>query len=745
MTDRHPIAFVANDSQWHALEVQEDLRGSCRMATGSFPVLVGTRKKDGVPVVDLWGYLEPRDMYAHYREAVRLCEVLGAAWQGRMVWRGFDVMAAIALDLLHPITAALCTSTAIGRLLDDQRPSLVVHFGEMARACFWDPPEPPPDVFNAMVAWQAEARGFPTRVLSAPPVGPTLNAAVQVPSMRASPLPATGGLLFVSTGYGYGEQSMLVDAVSGRSDLFHLFLQGVPTSSPFASLALICKAPFCLDPVREAGRRLLAEPGWGIPPELVRQYPSVFANPHMSFLWGGLMEWADRMMQHYGAAVLAARALRPSAAVLQYDVFGDMRCLAEGLTAEGVGVLAIDHVGLAVPEAAMRNKGAKPSVAVWGDYDESSMRQWGDSRMEVHKIGSLRPDLAGLPLSPKAMPVDATGAIGPVKVVVFTAQNNAGETLISWAWPPQLLRSWEALMDLVVRKPMWRFVVRTRCRYESQDSYRKLMERVRDRIEYSEGALEEALKGATVGVLMNTPSTVTIQTIGLGVPVVYLKDAVPPEAQTPLEDGGVVVVNSVGQLESEIERLAGEPDYRAKVLQAQHDFLRRAVSACGKEAGQRALGVLENIARAHPPSSPVDPAARWVLDVVALLDHAMWGFVDGCEFENGLRDLKRRGEGIDFAANGLLDPQSLGLYFLNQIAWYSWGADTGMFRPRAMMGVYRTLPSSIRPSLSLLRSRLVHAFLSEQSRPALTRRQRWLCRWMPSILAPGRIFRKAEA
>ncbi|MBU1909894.1 MAG: hypothetical protein KJ726_07605, partial [Verrucomicrobia bacterium] len=354
-----------------------------------------------------------------------------------------------------------------------------------------------------------------------------------------------------------------------------------------------------------------------------------------------------------------------------------------------------------------RNIGASSHAAVWGRYDAAAHRRWRDPAARIFETGSMRRDLGeAAELGQRRCTLKSARTLRST-VLVITAEY--GSDLMAYggiAGTEEVLSWWEGLCALSVRQTGWDWRLKMHPRFDRAVFYRYVLSAQSHRLEQVSGELVAALETADVMLLMVNPSTSAAHAILAGVPVVYFKPASTPESwASPLEKGGASVVSDFAGLESELKRLFGDAVYRQQVVVTQRAFLDRALVAVGEASVEKARGALDELIRSRAAAKGPDAAARWLLDLLMIVDYGMRGALGWPAFRDRLRELGRRGKKLTFEHLPGIQTADLADMLMNITLVAIWWRPEqerriGKNRPwlgRILWRVYRALPDSIRP------------------------------------------------
>jgi len=336
----------------------------------------------------------------------------------------------------------------------------------------------------------------------------------------------------------------------------------------------------------------------------------LLGHPSLRFVWNHYYDNLLRWSRLHAAARLLCLSTNPRILVVGYDIFASCRVVQGAFSASGVPSLAIDHVGCGLDSSHQRNLGAQGHAAVWGPVDGEAQRKWRGAQWTVVNVGSLRTDHSAwesiLNSQTRESP-QLEGSSGALtRTVVFLTSN--GTSLAEYNISLDLLlRSWEELLSCVRQHPEWKFIIKPHpsCDYPAlyeQDQFLLENLQIFSGKQGKGGAIDLLRSGCTAAVLVNCPSTVVVDAVAAGVPVLYLKSAVWEESGSPIENTVCKVVHSVSELDHELKRISEDSGYRAELVDQQLSALPNLLCAVGPSAVNRARRAIEELQLPTPPT-----------------------------------------------------------------------------------------------------------------------------------------------
>ena len=731
------LAFIANRVQWAAL--QETFSGPPDCAVASLdPEVMWELQGGGVEVVSLHDYVDGGELEANAKAAWTMCDECATVLRGMVMFGGCDLIERTRNDLFMVFFAVLNHNMMVERVLRATGAREVVHFSEMRNVVWWDPPDPPPDVFNATVAWVAELKGCATRSLAlkadsgeneANP-NPVSTREPERQPVLSQTLPADVSTIAYCPWITYREQELLLENVAARGLKDWLLVTDYNPIVPLPRLTprQLMSLPFDTQTVVQQLRELDSE---GFVMRLRhaehKAWQLVCENEFLGCVWSSYREWLAQVARMYAAGRFLSATLEPKLLVMRYDNGGAERCFQQAFLDSNVPVISVDHIGLSVSGVQRRNAGGRGHAAVWGEHDARGHAGHRKSASRVKTIGSLRSDLSVAP-GQGAENAGCTIAILTSRVATF--------------WGPtvdlkRLGKTWAGILAVCRRHPAWQFLLKPHPRYDHHQLYQSEEFRGIENLRVLKGDESAVLSGVNVAVLMNCRSTVIIEAIRMRVPVVYLKDASWQNDyfRSVIEDGGAVVARSVEELESVLDRILSDTAYRESVLAAAASFLPSVLCATGDEAVQNMWELIEEVSLPVAPGERRASSWRPVFDLLVEwnaipLDKNPYRWLRSRVRMRRLPDDIEESlcvEGWPMLAEGLWRKFVMRKRRLGR---------SGL-RLADVVGYVFGLPVCLRPPAGALRNGLSAVFCEKASASAQGRAMRLVWKICASILAPG--------
>ena len=243
--------------------------------------------------VNLWDLYCIEEELVDELEAWKLCQIIAEKTSGRVMVDTMDVCLTIQNDLFSAVRLIITLDHVLNRFFESYNATEVIHFSEMSETLYWDPPAPPGDIFNAMVAWHAETRNIKTDTLSIPsafavPVPPP-EAPAKIRSFSPDFLDADYRFLsFAEASYCFEQRELLHGDHPEAREWMFVTSDAPTTQAGYVPATEFRSLPFNLTQIetsinqtREALPELLKESG-----------PSCITdNSHIQFIWDSWAGW----------------------------------------------------------------------------------------------------------------------------------------------------------------------------------------------------------------------------------------------------------------------------------------------------------------------------------------------------------------------------------------------------------------------------------------------------------------------
>ncbi|MBN2564014.1 MAG: hypothetical protein JXQ75_24130 [Phycisphaerae bacterium] len=669
------------------------------MATADSDLITELREA-GTPFVNLWSYLDETAALDNEDLAWDFCEAVGSRLKGRFVVAGCDVTGLVQDDLVYPVRYALNTATVVQRALEKYRPERVGVFEEHANAFFWDPPDPPPDIFNAAARWAAEQAGFTPHLLRIQ--SPHPERAKSPERVHAlSPLPEQTAVLDVMDGLAFDEQDLLLRSVEQNAEPWVVLShRSPPWHVPRVRRDVVRALPFQPAVMSPQGDVREADLCGLIDRMDVPGAEALTRNPYIAFLWKYFHASLIEAMRQFPIAQFLNDALQPSVVLSGCATTGCARAMVEAFQGAGRPVLCVNHSGLSWVEVRKRHRGDRGMLTAWGEWEARMLRKRRVKGGAVVAVGSLRPDTEYL-RSASEVRVGSPAEEKP-RIVLITAR--VAHLYYTACSPVRHEQLWNELLGFFLRHPDWSFVIKPHPRYDYPDLYASRRFRAVPNLSVSQGTMAESLRGARLAVSVTMVTTACLEPMAMNIPLISLEGAVFQRHRGHLQEGAMTV-NSVEELERGIQRLLHDSAHYAAAVGRGRRFLDDVLCAVGDDAVANIRKVIETMRSesVEPSDSGRCATARWTLEMIQTLDHLMRGLLDVPACRSQLRSLRLAGRSLVWSTLDYLDVAETGIHLLEMPVFHDWAVAEKPYLPGLVWTIYCTLPRTIRPSLRRLR------------------------------------------
>lgn len=652
MTD---LLFLTDVSQVDVLET-EGRRQADRVKIVTADMATAARLEQlGVPFIDEWGLLGPDDVHANWAAAWDLAQ----RWWDEASVGGEShefPLADIARGELHyPFERCLNARRIYDRLLDSLEVRAIEGYFLPPTAAIQTGPKPwgpaVASLSHAVLRWCAGRRGLPVRRIKIPrPLAlasgpqnhepprsdaPPIRPAECEPPLYVTLLPSRPGYLSWN-----GDDRRRAAAATGAQTVLVMEFLSSREGTALENI-LSCTPGWRV--VRVS--RMAPEPGVGAWPwhesarmatfrrakrtfdDARRRYtgafPELFANPFLRFqfdaIWAEIIK-ADRLGEAFRSLI---QMVRPSLVVFGYDDFAAERMFKRVARSEGTPTAALIHGGLGAALGARFSGADLDHMLVWGEKDARNVIRYGLAPEKVQTVGSVRyfdlyqsaPRKARETRS--AALVEARRQLGMQgdKPIVALLTATILEPSAPIAHPAKHRETWRQIIRLASRRPDLSFVIKPHPGWDHYEFYRVLCQGGPPNLVYLHDAgIEGVLAASDIAVLVNCCTTAALEAMLFGVPVVFLRTAIYPieAAEDPLQDGGAISVNDVVGLETVLDRLVRDDEYRRAALADAELFLASCMGGGDGTAYERMWRECERIALPAAPDG-CDGAAESVI------------------------------------------------------------------------------------------------------------------------------------
>jgi hypothetical protein len=607
------LVFVSTRRQLDDLKYCVNCPENALLVSADYGVTLELRRQ-GRCVIDLLSFLSEDLVEKSEHLAWVFCRLIRAGMSGKVVYRGCDLIERSANELLYPIKNTILLQGLLEKFYATLGEVSIYHFPEMSNSYTWDfPADQPPDVFNAGVAAFAALKGCPRTELVCAHCTPSSRGAA---SAQAS-LPYKAGLGdFVGANIkriclaprfaAMAEMKVFIDREVTVPETDWLLITDDAEQYPVPTVAqnVLLGLPFDVRDVEE-GAADLARQGFSsvINSRSLPDVAQLLSHPFLAFVWQSYCKTLPYLARWAGIAEFLSLSTNVDLVLLGYDALAVNRVLAESFAIRGIPSLSVDHVGCGIAQSLRRNEGGRADVAVWGDADAEGHKRWRDPRSRVWTVGSLRKDHAQLAPLLSSDPGGSGSPECPIAPTIVLFTSNVATLRTPLGTSTRLAASWDELLRFIATS-RWSFRIKPHPVYDHHELYDDKRFRAPNIALLGGGGREgrrysarEALEAASVAVLVNCPSTVGVDAIAMGVPVVFLKDVLWDSVKSPLEDGAAIVVSTVRDLELELTRILADDRYREEIVARQRQALQKILHWTGVEAVESMRMVVHSVAR----------------------------------------------------------------------------------------------------------------------------------------------------
>jgi hypothetical protein len=391
-----------------------------------------------------------------------------------------------------------------------------------------------------------------------------------------------------------------------------------------------------------------------------------------------------------------------------YDVTGMGRARTAAALKRGVQPIAVDHACLSPISSAKLNSDTKGSVAVWGAYDVHVQRQYRPKSAHVYCVGTLRGDM-----KPKRVNVHSGKQIG-----VFTTNPTSGDSMTLESWPRLYRENWAALIDYCDHHISQPWYVKLHPRYDMAEHYHELFAQCINKPSIISDSIGFSLEKTSVALLFNCYSTVVVQLVMAGIPVVILNQAMLVQKHEFYNHESMRAFGNIDACLLEISKILQCDVYRESVLTEQKSHLDAYVVASGVESGHLLSDrIVESLAedKYRDTVAIAFNPSRWLLDLLVWIESVLSGRCGWWSAGGGMcvqRMLSRKSGILKQGDISGICMNQLGGSILSSITWWPKSSlAVGFIRHSALLlTVYMMLPSRIRPAPRLVVCRLLDIF-----------------------------------
>ncbi|HMP74758.1 MAG TPA: hypothetical protein PKE12_00535 [Kiritimatiellia bacterium] len=630
-------------------------------------------------------------------------------------------------DLLHPFRYAMNSHDMALGFLHEEPPEYVQVFSEMRDGFVWDPPAPPPDLFNAACAEAARSCGFTPTSVSPPEIcrfrGENIDSKINGEYSNRVSLGLPADRLLFLEWYDQREAAGLLarENIPERSILVAASTEG--RANPFFHTYARRYLPFARKDGMDSLRVEVSERCARMERILLASHP-VWSGDARRIMISTIKHRLEAMVNAHAFGTWIARAAQPRYALFGNDLQGSRRALAEGLRDAGVPLVVINHSGVIHERWRDLYRRKKGPVLVWGRREAALVDPEDLPGGVAAPVGCMRADIDALRSAPVETPPDE------FKTRVVCLTNLIYHPMLVLGDHAAYEAQCTALAELARRRTDIDWVIKPHPRYDHHAQYENAVALSGGALTLERRPLKDALAGATVVVSFGAPTTAVLEALIGRRPLLIFESALFPEWRGALATCGRTVSDSA-ELETAIDAMCGDPALREQLIQKGQTGLAEWISAFGDEAAGNAARVLESVAR--PAQLPHEANGdAWLLRVVVDLTAVLDGTLAADAWRVAARSHARRGS-ARLQWSGAVNPINVG-WSLCRYVIHEASPRQRVSTRSLVWSIRRLLPRGTRLGPGLLR---VYLLLADQVDRAQGRTSPWTSRCL-RLLDPRR-------
>jgi hypothetical protein len=201
---------------------------------------------------------------------------------------------------------------------------------------------------------------------------------------------------------------------------------------------------------------------------------------------------------------------------------------------------------------------------------------------------------------------------GKPRVVFCTALANYGLSVCQ----VNLMKHRKNFLDiasLALRRTDIDFFIKTHPRYDYYEFYKELQNRTNHHLKiHTESDVNSVLSKKAIAVLVNIPSSVFLNIIAAGIPIIYFKSASHdlPILKSALDRDDAIRPNNIEELEDVIDRIIKDGNFRKIVLDRNLRLLHSNIANSRDAAISKLSGFIDHLLCDHPQFKEHQDAER---------------------------------------------------------------------------------------------------------------------------------------
>jgi hypothetical protein len=688
------------------------------LVTSRLEILFAAQHQAGdLPCRFLWDGLSSALLQENEHAAWACCAEVARGDAGMTHDGGACILAVMQNDFALPLWRLFNLHDMVEAWLDKEASVRVALFDSPLVVPYWTDSGDTSSLLTAVMAAACATRQIEHSHHPHPAAGEAVH---QTPERRppvppGAPVDGPVDVLSYCAFMGWPEQEALIEQVATRGECGWMLVSDGRAVAPIPSahyqdwldLPMHCEFA-ALTPEQVRTAFVEAAPS---------RFGALLERAELDFVWVQFRNWLWTGARWRRLGLLLDRAYRPRVFLSGGESGkGGAWCLNDGFASAGARVISLAHSGMGYTSLKRWMSGYRGNLLVWGDEDARALRPWVDQSARLTPTGSMRRDLAyiGTVVSQDNTPAPRT----PPTVVFFTQR--VGDDAVAWAHPSRHAALWTRLLAFVRARPDLRFVIKGHPRYDYWDLYEGPEFRSLPNLSISRDPARSLLVDAGLAVLVNSPSTVSLEAMAVNVPVLYLKDDDPVGRDALIEQDGVEVVTGADGMGPAIDRLLGDPALRHACIDRQQAFLRRAFIYTGPDSVEAVDQVVGQTRDGATRSDAVDTCAQALTEFIRALGAATAGGMNLDEFSRRARRVRSAWAQPGDTVARLIDLRRFGGYALHMACWRS-AVSRGVPASRLVIAAYRGLPRSVRPSPRILLRYLKESLTRDAREPRAAR------------------------